>query len=1458
MVDATDIQARMREAERKRGQTTEDLIWLGAFDPFTTTFENTNLRVDESAQPISYNDNGERTEITDTTMTPDVVSGAGVATTVLAGGAGQDNLTTSPEEMLGENANKEQYDFWTQANASGVSNLDAGIFADELSEEDLLKSESFQQAAQTVYDMRHGDGAWAAKVAEEGWSIAEASEELGKNGLDYISDFNFQLWEAGKTGLTIGSKTDEQQVALLYMMRAVEHKNMTWGGAGRAVMSMVTDPVNIAIGIGSLLLAIPTFGGSLAAGGAAIAAKTGVTTLAAKAGQAAFIQTLNAGVRSRVASVASSQVVRTVTSNAVTRTVTGGMSRVASNRIVSGVTNSAVGRAFGSDIARRAGRIAVLPGMAESYYTDRLIFNAENHGMQALGYDPLNYSWQRGAFAIGIGGTVGYGFGRTFGAGGQLIGDGVRGVRNRFTSSATPNSSTAAPNAGATTPNTNTAAPNTRTTNNGATATPPPTGGTRTGNANGNLGHSGPFTPGRTTSFAAPSGGRSVPSSAATPSGIDIPDYRQGVNWMTYWLKRSWNPYKLFTVWTNANPKSAPVNANPVLRPLINSVDQSLNKHGLDVAIDALQRDMDDFARQLETNPANRAAILADIDTRIADFSTTNQAALKAFEADVDAIRTHVKDTYVTATEWRKINGLPEDAPLPRGQQFVMETSDGRKTGLIHNVDKNGNVIFSHRDAVLDYLSDMRGIAQNLQLNDFGSEGARIRGLGSISDPLATSQEISNSLNKIVEVSDGANKRLNPRDHLGQEVEILERTLHEGYYNPYSRKGKVGDSNIEHPWQQLEDRFRKHMDEKGTKVDWGVEPAQGFAEDLVRIYDRGFDHEAVYTIRYLRLKRGNGGLDTYPQNLASNLKNLNKERYTNDPHFKHWVDTIAEVADTTKVPGHVLHPFAPGRAPEKHYAEASYFYRFARRYRNDGAIATPGKITLAREGILHPLGRAAFYFLGAEKSVVKEGKLDDYFRVSPVWVDGDWGLWNNPVRRAAGRILTGGVFSKPGLYTAGGGLGLYAAGTGIQYGTSLIGDGEYETDLGLKTIGRLPANIGLEGAQLIAPIDYPFELVQGYINHEDLTESDVREALQGAVFDGTTPFHTLPQAQQDAIVTRLAADDNLSEENINNVYRSVIRNGVAAPTTTTGPGRTTTTGPGTTTTTTGPGTTTTTGPSTTTTRRPNIGPQESGWDAAGNVVSDIGNAAFGWLGGDTTSSIGNMLSSTAGWVGGMFNKLSSGQIRNGEKWLAGGIGLIAALVGGPMITKALGLEGVPFVGLIIAALVFGFGGKLSHDVMTGQGSGNHRTRRTRTPDADHSGNPTPTASNPSVLAQDAPGDPQYPWETIRAADNDNDGQFVVQMSMDNETSFVDLSVLSPSEISSLPGGAQAVINEAIAEGRFISNDRLEGMRLDKFENWEFTATDTGTVARPDNEVAIIARRPGDNDNYVVLELDQPA
>ncbi|MBL4804556.1 MAG: hypothetical protein JKY71_06790, partial [Alphaproteobacteria bacterium] len=194
-----------------------------------------------------------------------------------------------------------------------------------------------------------------------------------------------------------------------------------------------------------------------------------------------------------------------------------------------------------------------------------------------------------------------------------------------------------------------------------------------------------------------------------------------------------------------------------------------------------------------------------------------------------------------------------------------------------------------------------------------------------------------------------------------------------------------------------------------------------------------------------------------------------------------------------------------------------------------------------------------------------------------------------------------------------------------------------------------------------------------------------------------------------------------------------------------------------------------------------------------------------------------------------------------------------------MITKALGLDGVPFVGLIVAGLVFGFGGGLAHDYMTGQGSGNHRPNRARRPRQDHTGETTreePATPQTHVLATDNPGDPDYDWDAIRA--NSTNGQFAIQMSMDTDKeSFVDLRVLSPSEVTAMGGNAQSIVDQAMAEGRFISNERLEGMRLDSFDKWTFTATETGTIPRPDDEVLVLAHAEGDNDNYVVLELDQP-
>ncbi|MBL4803385.1 MAG: hypothetical protein JKY71_00845, partial [Alphaproteobacteria bacterium] len=1418
MVDNTDIQERIRQERRRRGEAGDitELLALTT-DVFThsedvrirpTGFGNTGLNV-TSEEPITrFNTSVERPvtegvtgEVVAENTTIDTSSMIGDMT-VTSAVQPEGGLTADPSN-LGEDANAEQLQFWSEANANGVTNLDASIFEGELTEDALLENESFLQASETIYDMRHGAGAWAEKVAEEGWTMAEASEELGKEGLDYISDFNFQLWEAGKTGLTIGSKTQEQQIALLYMMRAVEHKNMSWSGAGRAAMSMLTDPVNIGITAVSVLLAIPTFGGSLAVGGAAVAGRGVVGTAVAKAGQTAFMRSLTSTVQGQVARLATSRVAQTVANNAVTqgtrRLVAGAVNNqatrfIANNAVSRYVGNSAVGRAFNSEIARRAGRYSIVPGMMDSYYTDRMVFNTENHGMQALGYEPMEYSWQRGAFSIGIGGTLGYGMGRTFGAGSQLAGDGFRSVFRRTASEAAPDEAVArAATTGADEPTVRTSTPDdgpTPTRVDGDEAAPTrttseeaPTGRTTTGDEAGPRGRvegqtDGPFTPGQRTTFASASSvGKELGLRARPRDGELLPDPSR--TWLHTILGKR-NPY----IWiANKFPKvnvpaahlPSDLSFGAYIDPLINAIDDRLvgahsSTNNVSSLLNGLKGNLGRVQDELRSGAIDAAEATRRSAQVLRDFQSTNAGDLTALDRAlkdvVDEMRLE-RDLAKLTREAKMRTNSNDDAAVQsirdRAKQLIddYEASTGRtfrsdtnKTARIEAVAQGAGERFYLKDkqaeAMLNYAESVRSNIRNFNDPAFISRfEAQLTSIGE--DPLKIRRAVDQEFAFIFKEANIALKRSvpenraasqsvlwrRPQDHL---PDLNERRigLRRGFFNPNKRditrdpiKTPSSDNNLENIIMKIEG-----MDPNDTKQ------APVVASLIKAAY--GFDGENEAIEAFARLNDRAGKDDVHALVEATIQDLTSKPDYTSgSDHYRYFIDEGIGSA------GSIRH--SPERWAERDvyqkYTDWSYKFRHARKFVYAGNIwSTPGRIFFKEDPIANSWNRPLAYILGGNHTSTRDEATNRLVH--------SWNLWKKAPEDATGmkvfrhhatqaawRIPKIGwrVASAPFLpgwhatkflasnqvvkditmFSLGAGgvligaeegleallpsdtwitdengniviagvhpdLGARALGVtefmiddvvtmplkGTMYGLDWAGETLLSTDLHMSDAASyidLDDNPFLEGS---GAEDFIARTVGDRYDPVEVTADQVREALQDMVFDGNTPFHALPPAQQNAIIQQLDADNDLSEEHINEVYRNVIGGGVTTTTpdgTTTTPDGTTTTPDGTTTT--PDGTTTTTTPDSTTPRGPvrrvNTGPQESGWDSAGNVLGTVGNAAFGWLGEGTTSSIGNMLSSTAGWFGGFFNKLASGEVRNGQKWLAGGMGLVAALVGGP-------------------------------------------------------------------------------------------------------------------------------------------------------------------------------------------------
>lgn len=201
----------------------------------------------------------------------------------------------------------EAHDFW-----ENDGTYDHSIFKEEaIPEETLVAHESWQRASEVAYDMKNGEGAWAQRVTEKGWSKEESAIKLGEEGIQYMADFNFQLWAMGSAVKDIYSAKPEQQKAILYMMQAYENKDWTAATFGRAAWKGFSDPVNLALMAGSMgtgLLVSKGVQVGLMKGlqtaltfGASAIAKEGAKTVITTTAKATFWQTVKQAATSRIA-----------------------------------------------------------------------------------------------------------------------------------------------------------------------------------------------------------------------------------------------------------------------------------------------------------------------------------------------------------------------------------------------------------------------------------------------------------------------------------------------------------------------------------------------------------------------------------------------------------------------------------------------------------------------------------------------------------------------------------------------------------------------------------------------------------------------------------------------------------------------------------------------------------------------------------------------------------------------------------------------------------------------------------------------------------------------------------------------------------------------------------------------------------------------------------------------------
>ena len=328
-------------------------------------------------------------------------------------------LTASKEQIIAEandDGNQEYLDRWNELNdVTDGHNYDASIFAGELKEDDLVQNESFQHAARVLYDEKHGEGAWEAHIEEKfetEWkedlkNQATSQEELlelkgkleaeeaAKQGLDFMGAFNYNMGSAAVTAFQMNGRSEEAQLATIYMMNAYEHKDMSWSGAGRAVTNMAQDV---------------TFWGSLVFG-------FGVGAIAKQGAQKGALK------------LAADKLTDTVVNNAVGRAVQNRVTQITSSRLAQGAANSSLGQLTGRiatnqsfKVGMATGTFAGVEALADDYF---IRYGTEKKALETvdLYYDTnlsegLQYDFSRGASSF----ALGFGMGGALGTGGHLLG----------------------------------------------------------------------------------------------------------------------------------------------------------------------------------------------------------------------------------------------------------------------------------------------------------------------------------------------------------------------------------------------------------------------------------------------------------------------------------------------------------------------------------------------------------------------------------------------------------------------------------------------------------------------------------------------------------------------------------------------------------------------------------------------------------------------------------------------------------------------------------------------------------------------------------------------------------------------------------------------------------------------------------------------------------------------------
>jgi len=146
-------------------------------------------------------------------------------------------------------------------------------YATELQEEDrVVKEESLSTDKTWIEASR------ALHKYVNGYDIDGDDASIAKYGLDEMGKFNYNLG-AGTVpmAMNIDKATDEQKMALFYMMETYDEKDITMAGVGRFFEGIATDPTSYLFGAG---LMAKTTGGTVTKAGFKAALKAKVASIA--------------------------------------------------------------------------------------------------------------------------------------------------------------------------------------------------------------------------------------------------------------------------------------------------------------------------------------------------------------------------------------------------------------------------------------------------------------------------------------------------------------------------------------------------------------------------------------------------------------------------------------------------------------------------------------------------------------------------------------------------------------------------------------------------------------------------------------------------------------------------------------------------------------------------------------------------------------------------------------------------------------------------------------------------------------------------------------------------------------------------------------------------------------------------------------------------------------------------